>query len=91
MMSSISRRPSRRRARVDVTVVVRWSFSTYARVSAATAEKHRVLRSTPRVHPSRFSFMTTVDFASSPDIPMTSAFLSRAASKMVLIGCLIPG
>ena len=34
--------------------------------------------------------MTTVDFTSSPDMPITSAFLSNATSRMVAIGCLIP-
>jgi hypothetical protein len=38
----------------------------------------------------RFSFMITVDFTSSPDIPITSARCSRAASRIADTGCLIP-
>ncbi|CPU60609.1 PPE family protein [Mycobacteroides abscessus] len=38
----------------------------------------------------RFSFITTVDFTSSPDMPMTSASCSSAASIIAEIGCLIP-
>ncbi len=39
---------------------------------------------------SRFSLMTTVDFTSSPDIPMTSASASSAARRISEIGCLMP-
>ena len=39
---------------------------------------------------SRFSFMTTVDFTRSPDIPMTSASFSSAARRISLIGFLMP-
>ncbi|CFS71371.1 PPE family protein [Mycobacterium tuberculosis] len=39
---------------------------------------------------SRFSFITTVDFTSRPDMPTTSALLSSATSRMVAIGCLMP-
>ena len=34
--------------------------------------------------------MITVDFTSSPDIPMASAPASCAAVRIVEIGCLIP-
>lgn len=34
--------------------------------------------------------MTTVDFTSSPDMPMTSAPCSSAAAMMSAIGCLMP-
>ena len=34
--------------------------------------------------------MITVDFTSSPDIPIASAPCSSAASRMVVIGCLMP-
>ncbi len=39
---------------------------------------------------SRFSFMITVDFTRSPDIPMTSTSCSSAASRIAVTGCLIP-
>ena len=34
--------------------------------------------------------MTTVDFTSSPDMPIASTLFSSAASRMALIGCLMP-
>ena len=39
---------------------------------------------------SRFSFITTVDFTRSPDMPTTSALCSLAAEMMVAMGCLMP-
>ena len=43
-----------------------------------------------RVISSRFSRITTVDLTSSPDKPTASALWAFAASRMALIGCLIP-
>ena len=39
---------------------------------------------------SRFSRITTVDFTSSPDMPIASARCSRAAAMMLATGCLMP-
>ncbi|CAM5366484.1 hypothetical protein STANM309S_04842 [Streptomyces tanashiensis] len=39
---------------------------------------------------SRFSFMITVDFTRRPDMPMTSALCSSAASRIAETGCLMP-
>ena len=38
----------------------------------------------------RLSFITTVDFTSRPDMPITSALCSRAAEMISEIGCLMP-
>ena len=38
----------------------------------------------------RFSFITTVDLTSRPDMPTASARCSSAAVRMVEIGCLMP-
>lgn len=56
-----------------------------------TAEHDRkLLGDAPSVHLLGFSFITTVDFTSRPDMPTTSALLSSATSRMVAIGCLMP-
>jgi hypothetical protein len=67
------------------------SFSTYARVSAAPPSRTGQRADTPREFiSSRFSFITTVDLTSSPDMPIASARCSSAASRIAVMGCLMP-
>ena len=56
----------------------------------AAEDDRAARRSRGSSSPARFSFMTTVDFTSSPDIPMTSTRCSCAASRIADTGCLMP-
>ena len=67
------------------------SCSTKVRVSAAPPSSTGNCSESPsRFSSNRLSFITSVDFTSSPDMPMASALCATAASMMLPTGCLMP-